>query len=210
MRRIVLFAWLAVAPVLAVAPALARADAPTPDPTARRHVGFFLRMDLGVGYLGSSAVAGGVETSVVGLSIPFGIAIGGAVTENLILAGDLWGVSGFSPTYSVGGTPTTVGASGFGMGGLGVNVTWYLMPANVYLSATPSLGGVRWTRGGETSSGRLGFGLKTGVGKEWWLGDHWGLGVAAWLLLGVNSGNGADPPTWTTVGGSLAVSATYN
>jgi hypothetical protein len=41
-------------------------------------------------------------------------------------------------------------------------------------------------------------------------GDLWGLGLPGQLFLGINPDTGVDPPTWTTLGGGLAFSATYN
>ena len=75
---------------------------------------------------------------------------------------------------------------------------------------TPSLVGLSMTTSGTSSSSQAGFGAKVGVGKEWWVGDHWGLGLAGQFFLGINQDTGGDPPTWATLGGGLAFSATYN
>ena len=79
--------------------------APPVESTAHRHLGFFFRADLGVGYLSSSAHASdGPFPPVSGVFGPLGLAVGGAVAENWILAGELWG--GFSPSTSDGQRPT--------------------------------------------------------------------------------------------------------
>jgi hypothetical protein len=47
------------------------------------------------------------------------------------------------------------------------------------------------------------------VGKEWWVSDDWGLGVAAQLLLG----SAKDPYSdahWTSRGVAVMFSSTYN
>jgi hypothetical protein len=49
-----------------------------------------------------------------------------------------------------------------------------------------------------------------GPDREWWVGDHWGLGVAAQGLLAINREQGASAPTWSTVSGGSLFSATYN
>ena len=58
--------------------------------------------------------------------------------------------------------------------------------------------------------GAHGFGAKLAVGKEWWVSDHWGLGLAAEAVLAITPDSGTNPPTWTTFGGGLTFSATYN
>ena len=213
-RRSVLVAVLASLPVLASAQAPAPVAAPPPapvvDPTVHRHLGFFLRLDGGVGYLSSSASLEGIGASMSGVAIPFGIVIGGAVTENFIIAGDLWGMSAPSPSFTLAGQTTSTSNSGFSLGGLGLNLTWYFMPANVYVSVTPSLVGLTLRGDGATHDSQVGFGTKVGVGKEWWVGDHWGIGLAGQFFLGINNDTGVNPPTWTTLGGGLAFSATYN
>lgn len=208
MRRLSLIA------VLLTAPGLARAQAPQPTPpaesTVHRHLGFFLRLDGGLGYAGSSTSVAGASASMTGVAIPFGLVIGGAVSENFIIAGDLWGISAVSPTYSLGGQSASASNSNFGLGGIGLNLTYYFMPHNIYLSVTPSLVGLSVRVSGSSSSSQAGFGAKVGLGKEWWVGDHWGIGIAGQFFLGINSDTGTNPPTWTTLGGGLAFSATYN
>lgn len=199
---------------LLLAPASVHAQAPQPTPpvesTVHRHLGFFLRLDGGIGYLGSSTSLAGTSASMSGVAIPFGIVIGGAVTENFIIAGDLWGISAVTPKFTLGGQSATASSSSFGLGGIGLNLTYYFMPHNIYLSVTPSLVGLSLSGSGISYSSQAGFGAKVGVGKEWWVGDHWGIGLAAQFFLGINADTGANPPTWTTLGGGLAFSATYN
>jgi hypothetical protein len=208
MRRSLLLA------ALVLAPASVHAQAPQPTPpvesTVHRHLGGFWRLDGGIGYVASSASLAGTTRSMSGVAIPFGFAFGGAVTENLIIAVDLWGIVAVTPKFTFGGQSATASNSSFGLGGFGLNLTYYFMPHNVYLSVTPSLVGLTLTGAGTSSSPQTGFGAKVGLGKEWWVGDHWGIGIAAQFSLGINADTGANPPTWTTLGGGLAFSATYN
>jgi hypothetical protein len=46
------------------------------------------------------------------------------------------------------------------------------------------------------------------LGKEWWVSDTWGLGVAGMLLASGNGGGGGS--TFTTWSGAILFSATYN
>src|SRR3989304_4481409 len=73
------------------------------DPTAFRHVGFFLRFDLGLGYLGSSTSASATGLnfdSARGVAGELGLAVGGALRENLILSGHFWVAAAASPTLT--------------------------------------------------------------------------------------------------------------
>jgi outer membrane protein W len=98
------------------------------------------------------------------------------------------------------------------------------MPVNIYFTGAV---GVSWTSvreqdsDGDTVSNAsdMGLGLNLDIGKEWWVSDNWGLGVAARLWytalthkqdLGISSGGGDTISTDFKLG-ALAVlfSATY-
>lgn len=202
-----------LAAVLALLPVAAGAQDPaeTPhDPGAHRHLGFFLRLDGGIGFLGTSAYVNDVAASVSGVSIPFGAVAGWAVAENLVVAGDFFFTLAPTPVFSYGGRNETPSDSGLSLLGIGPHLTWYFMPDNIYVSVTPALV-IRTLRSfGNYEGARVGFGAKIAVGEEWWIADHWGLGVAAQFFLGLNQGSGAYERLWTTLGGGLALSATYN
>ena len=191
------------------APAQSPSSTPVPQSTARRHKGFFLRMDGGVGYAGSSASQLGYTASLSGASSQFGVAIGGAVAENVILAGDIWGGVIYSPSVTVNGVTRTRSSSA-SLVGFGPHFTYYFMPANVYLSLTPSLTIVSLTYDGTSANTKAGFGSKIALGKEWWVGDHWGLGVAGQFMFSFNVDEGTNPPTWSSFAGGVAFSATLN
>lgn len=100
------------------------------DPTAHRHLGFYLHLDIGVGYLGTSASQGGPSLS--GAAVPLSIIIEGAVAEDWIIAGDLWAAAGPSPVGS------TWGATAVARVGLNVRTT-SCRPTCSFPSARPSL-----------------------------------------------------------------------
>jgi hypothetical protein len=186
---------LATAIALGAIPGLALAEPPAPPPAPEReHRGFFLRFDGGLGYLSSSATPDGAGQSMGGLAIPVGISVGAAVVPNLIVAGEAWGSFTRSPSLV----------------GLGVQLTWYFMPANVYLSVTPSIGILAVPIYGVVAAAHAGFAGKVAVGKEWWVGRKWGLGVAGQFHFGSNPVDGTPPPTWTTFEGGIALSVTFN
>jgi hypothetical protein len=52
--------------------------------------------------------------------------------------------------------------------------------------------------------------MRAAVGKEWWAGERWGLGVVGQLSLSLNEDSGQNAPTWTTWATTVSFSATYN
>ena len=194
-----------------VAAAQGQTSSPPLDSTEHRHLGFFLRADLGVSYLQSSASDGSTSLRISGPGLSAGLMFGGALSENTILAGDLWGMSALTPKVSVAASGGSSSDSTVQLIGYGVSLTQYFMPANVYVSVSPSLVILSTSndKGETTSSTNFGFGGRASIGKEWWVSEHWGIGVAAQFAFGVNKDKDGGP-TWTTLAGSLAFSATWN
>src|SRR5438552_16887763 len=61
-------------------------------------------LTLGLGYLSTKASQGGVDATVRGAAGAFGLAAGGALTENSILAHHIWDVVVSDPTFKSNGT----------------------------------------------------------------------------------------------------------
>lgn len=146
-----------------------------------QHDGFYLRMLYGFGY------AELVEKDVLGSDMTYSgesgalrIQIGGTVYENLILYGEFGGVMQFDPELewmgqSVSTSDVTVSVFDFGGG-----VTYYLMPSNFYFSLSLHTSQATIEAEGETGDSEYGFGFNAMIGKEWWVGDQWALGVSAY------------------------------
>jgi hypothetical protein len=212
MKRFILAASLALVLAPALAQAQSRYGAFFDDYSEHRHLGFFLRLDTGPGGLRSSASSGGVDASISGFAWPFGLAVGYALGENFIVGGELWGISVPSPKHSVGSQSATANDLTATLMGFGLHVTYYVMPANIYVSLTPSVVQLSESSssGEPVSETRMGYGAKLALGKEWWVGTHWALGIAGQFFVGDNQDKGFGAPTWTTLGGGLVFSATYN
>jgi hypothetical protein len=192
----------------------ASTELPRPEATTKaldtrhRHEGFYIRPDLGFGYLRASGSPGGVDASIGGAGATFGIAVGGTVSENSVLAFHLWDMVVSNPSYSIGGTTVENIDATLTLLAFGPQYTHYT-PDNLYFSLTPSLTRATLTSQGSTEDSNWGFGMRAAIGKEWWVADRWGLGVAGHLSLTVNKAP-ADAGTWTGWGASIAFSATYN
>ena len=174
------------------------------------HDGFFLQMDFGLGAMKSSASSGGTTLDMSGTASQFSLAVGGAVSPNLILACHLWGASVSDPDVALNGTTVGTASGTLSMTGFGVNLTYYFMPINVYLSVTPSIGVLTAESGGTTSETKNGFALRLAAGKEWWVSDNWGLGANVSFAHSSNEDQGTNPPTWGTNWFGIALSASYN
>jgi hypothetical protein len=143
------------------------------------HDGFFLRMLYGIGY------AELVEEDVLGSDLKYsGFAqdlrfqIGGTVAENLILYGEFGGVMQIDPQIEwmgISGTANDVTVSVFDFGG---GITYYLMPSNIYFSLSLLSSQATFEFEGTSGESQTGFGINAMVGKEWWVGEQWGLGAA--------------------------------
>jgi outer membrane protein with beta-barrel domain len=211
MKTLLLFAALGIAANAAPA----GAQVLTADATVHRHVGFYIRPDLGVGFMSSSAEVQGFTLTVSGLSGLAGLAIGGALNENFILAVHL--IDGYvaNPTVSAstGDSADTSDAS-LVLWGIGPELTYYFAPSNVYVTGTLAATRLSFTVDRMTADTKWGVGARLAVGKEWWVSDHWGLGVAAHITLSSNEDSGAaaggSTPTLTTWAAGVAFSATYN
>lgn len=173
---------------------------------ANTHDGFFLQMDLGFGGMASKQDSGSSELEASGGAGEFSIALGGAIRENLILAGQAWAVAVDEPEIEVNGRDFGTSDATLTLSGFGLNVTYYL-PSNFYFSATPSLTTLTVESDGDESETDTGFGLRLAVGKEWWVSDNWGLGLNGQAILSSNDDEG---DTWSTAWVGIAFSATFN
>lgn len=181
---------------------------------AEAHDGFMLRLAAGFGY-GSGTeevpVLGDVELS--GGAGFFSLDIGGALVDNLVLHGRLSSLLLASPTVYVQDqefdTPDDASLS-FAL--LGVGLTYYLMPANVYFTGVVGVARASADDGtGDPSTTKAGFGLQGDIGKEWWVSDNWGLGVAGRLMYAAvpDEQVGDDSTTLHGLGFGVLFSATY-
>jgi hypothetical protein len=152
----------------------------------RQHDGFYLRMLAGAGLGGSQyregLDLGGVETRMIGSAATLEIALGFALFDNLIVHATLNGGTVQEDNkqtgkhdYEAKNIYTLVGFFGGGL-------TYYIMPANVYVTGSVGVGGIGEVddNGRDHRESEAGLGSSFALGKEWWLGrpGEWGLGVA--------------------------------
>jgi hypothetical protein len=173
------------------------------------HDGFFMRLSLGGG--GASASRSGEKYS--GGSGAFGAAFGGAITQHLILYGEIFRHSAHEPNYKLGSNSVTQRGWDLNIAGVGPGVAYYFMPLNLYLSGTLLLQRASLSESHDSNDARaltdVGLAASLMVGKDWWVSDNWALGVAAQFLLG-SAKDHYDESNWTTAALALMFTATYN
>lgn len=164
-----------------------------PDPNAFRHDGFFLRLTLGMGYMWGR---GAPDAELDGYAGAMSVSAGSMVSENLALHFDMNGANAFRSALSIDGSEDKTYNAVFQTTGVGLGVTYYLMPANVYASAGLGAGWLYTTAyalvddnfvltGHESSS--FGPAVTVALGKEWWASPDWGIGVTGvYQYLSVN------------------------
>jgi hypothetical protein len=175
----------------------------------RRHLGGFVRPDLGLGYATMGASQNGTDATISGLAATFGFAAGGALSENNILAFHFWDVVVTNPDVTVGTTNLRNANATLTFLALGPEYTAYFKQ-NFYLSLSPSLTRATLAINGASNDTNWGFGFRAALGKEWWVAEHWGLGIVGHLSMSVNDDSGRNAPTWTGWAFTAAFSATYN
>lgn len=194
---------------------------PGPPPGAFTHDGFFLRLSLGPGFGGYTSTGhvlledSGLLLTAPGENGLIGggtISLGGSLGAGFILHGDLWGaIQMVDDSYD--------SLRRVALGVVGIGVTYYFMPVNIYL--TGSLGfATAQAEGGAKLQGdyfyhspdvnqHLGSGVafSLGCGKEWWVSANWGVGMAISGFFAYSEG---DDFVLRQGGMQLLFSATFN
>lgn len=109
-------------------------------------------------------------------------------------------------------------AEGFYDGGVGIDdrkgmfavgpSVGYFLAENLYASATLAAARIEISHGDSGYGSDTGYGVNAQLGQGWRVSERWAFGIAAQLFVG----SIPDPNTgsWTTYGGMLAFSGTYN
>lgn len=183
---------------------------PVAYPGYHEHDGFYMRLAIGAGYLNTTMSVSGDSATLSGFAGSFAAAFGGAIAPNLILYGEISGMSANEPELSYRGTSTTQRDVTFSMLTFGPGLAYYLQPMNVYFSGSVGFGYFNASDDNdyyEDENSDLGFGFSTMMGKEWWVTADWGLGVAAQFQMATAK---LDDTRFTGYGFALMLSATYN
>lgn len=175
------------------------------------HDGFFLRVAPGFGWNTTSSEFGSNEIELSGVSGLFNFAIGGSVAQDLILHMDVSGVRTSDPKVEINGSEQAADVSSSSTSLLAIGLTYYFS-SNMYVTGAAGVAKSKNESGGIEGETDTGYGLNVMIGKEWWVSDNWGLGLAGQFLYtncpdkGIN---GVSTDVKSTSFGIL-LSATYN
>jgi hypothetical protein len=176
-----------------------------PVPGRFAHEGFFLRLNLGPSW--SSVSRPDYKWSGFGLGM--GLAVGGSLVENFSLHADFQNTVLPNPTQRAFGAKSDFNAD-IVFESMGIGATYYFMPVNIYVSGSVGLGLLVFEDdGGQSKDTSGGLALNGMVGKEWWVGSDWGLGLAAQLLF-IRVKDYVDDRHMNALAINLLFSATYN
>jgi hypothetical protein len=184
---------------------------PPPPPT---HEGLYVRLHLGGGFTSiSESIGSGGSVTFSGGSVSLGVSVGGAVAPNLAIFGTAFGSLVGTPNVKVSGYgyDATGSSNGdIGIAGVGAGVVYYFEPVNIYLSGVIAAMNVQADdSNGDTSyTSKFGPGFEGIIGKEWWVSQHWGLGVAGEFLAATMKDKTTSTDTWNAAGFNLLFSAT--
>ena len=176
----------------------------------RTHDGFFLRLSAGMGSANTENEVLDSDIEFSGGSGDANIAIGAVVAPNLAIHGTLFGWTVAEPDVEAEGLSGEIEGD-LSLSAFGGGLTYYFMPANIYLSG--SLGAATLSIDddplfeGDSDTGIVG---EITLGKEWWVGGSWGLGVAG--AFGFHSIPGDDlfEEDWSGNSWAIRFSATLN
>ena len=176
-----------------------------------RHEGFYFRADTGYGYMNATDPSGS-GSSYTGTAALGAYHVGGSIQGSALLGVQLWAALMQNPTYKYAlGTDRMSGT--VGNLGLGPELTLYLLPSNVYVSSAVGLTWFLLSSSSNSQTSKTGLGARVTVGKEWWLSQTWGLGVAAACGFSANklpipqTDSSRGFQTWNL---GLVASLTYN
>jgi len=180
---------------------------------ARRHLGLMVRPDIGLGAMAtfqSNASPTEGDATLSGGAGMFGVIVGYAVSENLIIGGHIFDTVVSNPNVSFssglsGGTQNT----SMSLFGIGPSLTYY-WPSNYYLTTTVHLSRLSISTNGTDANADTGIGARLGIGREWWISDHWGLGLNGHFGYAYNPDPNPNASPLHSVVAGLMFSATYN
>jgi hypothetical protein len=117
-----------------------------------------------------------------GFGVGMGLAVGGSVIQNLALHVDFETTLLPHPTQHAYGHETN-SHTDIVYESMGVGATYYIMPANLFVSGSVGVGVLVFEAdGGQSKDTSAGLTLNALFGKEWWVGSDWGLGIAGQVV----------------------------
>lgn len=119
------------------------------------------------------------QLSLQGAGPELNVRLGGTPVTNFVVFGEVSVQLAPSPTAELGGQSyETNDSTQLSFNTIGPGVAYYFGPSSFFVSGTLGLAAAELDAGGHRATAN-GFGFRLGVGKEWWVSDQWGIGLAA-------------------------------
>lgn len=164
--------WLVLGALL---PARAWGQAPPPTDHPQSHQGLWVHYEGGASLLSAVSWSGG-RTSLYATGMEHLVAVGGCVVPEFVIHGEAWVTVPMKVVLapSSADVPVRAGARGVGMG-----LLWYGGLSEIFVGVSA---GMAWAELGEVQGGEAesvsGIQIRTRLGKEWWVTDELGVGLA--------------------------------
>jgi hypothetical protein len=144
----------------------------------RTHDGFYLQLDVGLGYLSTSVETQLGDVSYSGVTIPSALMLGGTVGP-VVIGGGFFGDYAPSPSISINGESSELEDVSLTLIGIGAFADFYPDPhGGLHFQPFVGWGALEASSGGDSSgSDPTGLVLALGVGHDWWVADEWSIGV---------------------------------
>lgn len=178
------------------------------------HDGFYFRGLLGFGPASTTFENySGNELKFEGGATAMRLQFGYAVIDDLIIFLDNGVIAMAEPDVTYGGSDIDQGNSEVSVSDFGIGVTYYIMPYNIYLSASLLLFYTSFEGNYIEGDTDYGTGYQFSIGKEWWISKNWGIGVALLYFYGKTTATiDADSTEHDVTSSYIGImfSATYN
>jgi len=166
---------------------------------------FFMRVSFGCGFT-QTEFSDPIPMKYFGPGGGFECSIGYGVLPNLALHGSFISWLIFGPTLEVGGISEDLSGI-FTLSAIGVGITYYIMPINIYISSSVGLGSLSLASEGITGETEMGPVFDVTLGKEIFVSYMGGLGVAGTYVYHSIPEAGDTEENWN--GYSIGVKISY-
>ena len=147
------------------------------------HDGFYLSLATGFGEGNFQETNFPGKLEMWGGASNIDVKVGGtALKDHLIVSGDLIGSRMIWPRTRIDSVDFGRAHGDLKEGLIGLGVTYYFMPVNVFLSGTLGVGGFTYTANNTDYNSDRGLGFQLKFGKEWWISKDWGIGASMFYL----------------------------
>jgi hypothetical protein len=203
--RLISAKWCAALGALSTAMLLPAVAAAAPH----THDGFYLQLDLGLGYLSTSAEVGPYEATYSGVTIPSAIFLGGTVGP-VVIGGGVFTDYAFSPSGEINGQESDLGGDvSLSLIGIGVFADIYPDPTKgLHFQPFIGWGGLNASQdGNDGGSDPTGLVLAVGGGYDFFVSDEWSIGAMARIAYAPLK---LEDVSYNTIAPALLATFTYH